>query len=122
MWCHALVLGTGMAAAGPALAGDADVIGVQAIRVSPGVYSFAVTVRSKDTGWERYADRLEALGPDGRVIATRILDHPHDDEQPFTRDISAVKTEGAGPVTTRAHFKPSGFDGATKLVTLPVAP
>lgn len=103
----------------PARAGDADVIAVRTKRTAPDVYDFAVTVRSKDTGWQRYADRLEAVGPDGAVIASRNLDHPHDDEQPFTRDISGVRVKGTANIVIRVHFKPSGFDGSTATVVLP---
>lgn len=102
-----------------ALAGDADVIAVQPTRTAADTYSFAVTVKSKDTGWERYADRLEAVGPDGTVLGTRTLLHPHDDEQPFTRDLSDVTIKGPLKVTIRAHFKPTGFDGDTKTISLP---
>ena len=103
----------------PAWAADADVVAVRTTRTATGVYDFAVTVRSKDTGWQRYADRLEAVGTDGRVIATRTLDHPHDDEQPFTREITGVRISGTAKIGIRVHFKPSGFDGATTAVTLP---
>jgi hypothetical protein len=103
----------------PAWAGDADIIGVHATSPSAGLYDFAVTVRSKDTGWDRYADRLEAVSLDGMVIATRTLDHPHDDEQPFTRDIRGVRINGPAKIIIRAHFKPTGFDGATTSVSLP---
>ncbi|MBY0382295.1 MAG: hypothetical protein K2W78_10295 [Xanthobacteraceae bacterium] len=102
-----------------AQAGDADVVSVQTTNVGPDTYSFAVTVKSKDTGWDRYADRLEAVGPDGAVLGTRPLVHPHDDEQPFTRDLSDVKIKGPLKVTIRAHFKPTGFDGETKTVSVP---
>ena len=53
------------------------------------------------------------------VIATRTLDHPHDDEQPFTRDIRGVQINGPAKIIIRAHFKPTGFDGATTTVSLP---
>ncbi len=73
------------------LAGEADVIAVTARPRAPGVYDFDVTVRSNDSGWDHYADRLEAVAPDGRILGTRGLLHRHDDEQPFTRDISGVR-------------------------------
>ena len=117
--CGVAVAAALLITAGPARAGDADVVAVKAIRHGAGRYDIAVTVRSRDTGWDRYADRLEAVEPDGRVLATRVLDHPHDDEQPFTRDITGVTIAGAAHVTIRVHFKPTGFDGATRTITLP---
>lgn len=119
MTAVAVLAGSIAISAAPAWAGDADVVGVRTTRLGSGVYDFAVTVRSKDTGWDRYADRLEAIGPDGTMIATRTLDHPHDDEQPFTRDISSVQVVGTAKVLFRVHFKPSGFNGATAVVALP---
>ncbi len=118
-----LLLALGLIAAAPefapAFAGDADVTHVD-IRQRDGRYDLDVTIRSKDTGWERYADRIEALGPDGAVLGTRILEHPHEDEQPFTRDLYELPVPlGIGRITVRAHFKPTGFDGATLTVPLP---
>jgi len=116
---YALVVSACATFANAARAGDADVIAVQTTQVAPDTYSFAVTVKSKDTGWDRYADRLEVVAPDGTVLGIRPLVHPHDDEQPFTRDLSDVKIKGPIKVTIRARFKPTGFDGETKTVTLP---
>jgi len=101
------------------MAGDADVTGVE-IHQREGLYDLDVTIRSKDTGWDRYADRIEALGPDGTVLGTRVLDHPHEDEQPFTRDLYRLRVPGSvTQVTVRAHFKPTGFDGAVMTLGLP---
>ncbi len=104
----------------PAWAGDADVTNVAIRHGSGDVFNLDVTIRSKDTGWERYADKIEALGADGRVLGTRVLEHPHDTEQPFTRDLYDLQVPaGIGKVTVRAHFKPTGYDGATMTVSLP---
>lgn len=104
----------------PAQAGEADVVAATVQRRAVGLYDFDVTVRSRDTGWGRYADRIEILAPDGTVLGSRVLLHPHDDEQPFTRDVYGVRVPaGTERVTVRAHFKPVGFDGATLTVKLP---
>lgn len=109
-------------AVAPALAGEADVIAASITRLSSGAYHFDVTVRSKDTGWSRYADRIEVLAPDGTILATRVLYHPHDDEQPFTRDVPDVRVpRGINRVRVRAHFKPVGYDGAELTVPLDTA-
>lgn len=103
----------------PARAGDADVLGVVTRQKSPGVYDFDVTIRSKDTGWERFADRIEAVGMDGTIYGTRLLEHPHDAEQPFTRDLYNVRVPGVvNSVIVRVHFKPTGYDGVSMAVTL----
>ena len=60
------------------------------------------------------------LGPDGKVLATHKLLHPHDDEQPFTRSSDDVRVpSGIGSVTIRAHHKPAGYNGAVFKVDLP---
>jgi hypothetical protein len=107
-------------AAGAAHAGDADVTNVSVRAGAGGTYDLDVTIRSRDTGWERYADRIEALGPKGEVLGTRVLEHPHDDEQPFTRDLYGLTVPpGIARIVVRAHFKPTGFDGETLPVALP---
>lgn len=108
-----LTAGLLILASGSAQAGEADVIGAVAHRTARGIYDLDVTVRSRDTGWDRYADRIEVVAPDGRVLAVRVLEHPHETEQPFTRDVSQVQVpRGVDAVTIRVRFKPVGFDGA----------
>src|SRR5271154_1612506 len=86
----ALVIAVLAWGAGNSFAGEADVVGVKTRPQGAGIYDFDVTVRSNDTGWDHYADRLEAVAPDGRILGTRELVHPHDDEQPFTRVLPGV--------------------------------
>jgi hypothetical protein len=111
---------SGMLLAPAARAGEADVIGVRVRAAGGDRFDFDVTIRSRDTGWSRFADRFEVLAPDGRVLGTRELLHPHEDEQPFTRDLHGVRIPaGIGHVTLRAHMKGVGHDGATQRVALP---
>ncbi len=109
-----------LALASAAFAGEADVIEVKARRAAPGVYDFEVTVRSIDKGWEYYADAIEVLAPDGTVLGRRVLLHPHETEQPFTRDLPGVKIPaGVERVTVRARHKPKGYGGKTLAIALP---
>jgi hypothetical protein len=73
-----------------AVAGEADVVGVEALRGSNGTWRFDVTVEHADEGWEHYADQWEVLAPDGTVLGVRVLTHPHVNEQPFTRSMSGI--------------------------------
>jgi hypothetical protein len=103
-----------------ALAGEADVIDVKVRRNSSGTYDFDITVRSVDKGWNYYADAFEVLGPDGKVLGRRALLHPHETEQPFTRDLYGVSIPaGVTHVTARARHKPKGYDGKVQRVALP---
>lgn len=56
---------------------------------------FDVTLRHTDTGWDHYANKWEVLGPDGAVLGTRVLHHPHVNEQPFTRSLGGVHIPSA---------------------------
>lgn len=118
----ALALAVALFAAAPvAGAGEADVVAVKVSRSSTGAYDFDVTVRSNDKGWDYYADALEVLTPDGKtLLMRRVLLHPHEDEQPFTRGVHGVTVRaGLGKVMVRARIKPKGYDGATMIVDLP---
>ena len=80
-----------VAGAGEATAGKASAVKPTASQGAGGVYSFSATVAHADTGWKHYADKLEVLTPAGTVLGTRILVHPHVDEQSFTCDLGNVK-------------------------------
>ena len=100
--------------------GEADVVGVKASAGKDGSWSFAVTVRHDDEGWDHYADRWEVLGPDGKVLGTRVLYHPHVEEQPFTRSLGGVEVpKGVKEVVVRAHDRVHGFGGREVKVELP---
>lgn len=103
-----------------AMAGEADVVEAKAQRGADGSYRFDVTVRHADTGWDHYADRWEVLAPDGTVLGTRTLLHPHVEEQPFTRSLSGVRIpEDVAEVTIRAHDSVDGYGGKTLTLRLP---
>ena len=89
----------------------ADVVGVS-VSGDAGTYTFAVTVRSPDTGCERYADWWEVVSADGEtLIHRRILGHSHVGEQPFTRSGGPVVVQGDTEIVVRAHLAPGGFGG-----------
>ena len=107
----AAITGAVMTIAGPAIAGEADVVGVRMAQNGE-TYRFSVTVRHADAGWGHYADKWEVLTPDGKVIDTRVLAHPHDNEQPFTRSLGGVRIPaGLATVRVRAHDKVHGYGG-----------
>ena len=110
----------GFLAAVPAGAGEADVVAVQITATGANLYRFDVTVRHQDTGWEHYSDRWEVLAPDGRILATRKLLHPHEYEQPFTRSLSGVEIPGGTDVVTlRARDSVHGLGGKKMEAVLP---
>ena len=96
-----------------AWAGEADVVGVEVIKDGNDLYRFNVSVSHADTGWKHYADKWEVLGPDGSVLGTRTLLHPHVDEQPFTRSMSGIKIPaGLTEISVRAHDSVHEYGGA----------
>lgn len=104
---------------GSALADEADVVRVEVTRAGDG-FRFDVTVRHADTGWDHYADAWDVVAPDGSVLGTRTLLHPHENEQPFTRSLSGVVVPaGITEVVVRAHDSVDGYGGAELTVTLP---
>ncbi len=103
--------------AGYAWAGKADVVAVEVLQAADGGYRFDVTVLHADTGWSHYADRWEVVAPDGAVLATRVLHHPHVGQQPFTRGLGGVRIPGGvTSVAVRARDSVHGYGGAELTV------
>jgi hypothetical protein len=107
-------------------AGNADVLFVRAVQAADGTWTFHVTVEHPDTGWEDYADGWDVLTPDGEVLKpdpdspfTRLLLHPHENEQPFTRSQSRIAVpDGVTKVHVRAHDLVDGYGGREVVVDL----
>ncbi len=103
-----------------ARAGEADVVGVRVNEEAGGTFRFDVTVRHDDTGWEHYADRWDVVGADGTVYGERVLLHPHQNEQPFTRSLGGVSVpDSVSEVIIRAHDKVDGLGGKEMTAKLP---
>ena len=98
----------------------AQVVHVEAAEVSAGVWRFAVTVRHNDEGWDHYADAWQVIDPESeKILGERILAHPHDNEQPFTRSQSGINIPAETTrVIVRAKCNVHGFGGREILVDL----
>lgn len=101
----------------PVLAGEADVLDATAERTGD-QWRISATIRHADTGWDHYANGFEIVAPDGTVLGTRILYHPHVEEQPFTRSHTLTIPDGIAEVTVRALD--SVHEGAGASVTIPL--
>jgi len=113
------IVALGIAISGGVSAGPADVVAATASQESSGTWRFRVTVRHDDTGWDHYADRWDVVAPDGRILGTRVLLHPHEDEQPFTRALGGVVVpDDVDRVTVRAHDSVHGLGGAEVEIQL----
>ena len=97
--------------ASPALADPPRIEGVTAQAGANG-WRFDVTIRHPDTGWDHYADGWRVLDMDGTVLGMRVLHHPHETEQPFTRSLSGVRVPaGARQVMIEARDNIDGWTG-----------
>ncbi len=121
-WIYLLGLTVGTAA----LADTADVLKVEKKQAEDKTWSFSVTVAHTDTGWEDYANGWDVVLPDGTMLKrnpndpfTRLLLHPHVDEQPFTRSqFGLTIPEGITEVTVKAHTTVGGWGGKELVVQL----
>ena len=101
------------------LTGCADVIDVT-IEAAAAGFNVSATVRSADTGWEKYADLWEVRTPDGSVLGERVLAHPHVEEQPFTRSLGGVVIpDDISEVRVAARDSVAGFCGAEYVAEVP---
>ena len=98
----------------------AQVVGVKASKEPGGTRRFDVTVRHSDRGWDHYANRWEVIDPDDATMyGERVLLHPHDDEQPFTRSQTGIEIpDGVKPVLVRPRCTKHGYSGKAILVDL----
>jgi uncharacterized protein YceK len=109
-----------------AFSADANVLFVRAQQAADTTWTFEVTVEHPDTGWDNYADGWNVVLPDGTVVKpqddaafTRLLLHPHETEQPFTRSQSKLVIPAEiATVTVRAHDLVDGYGGREVVVDL----
>lgn len=102
----------------PAVQPCADVVDARLSRTGD-AHRIDVTVRSGDTGWDKYADAWVVRTLDGEVLGERVLAHPHETEQPFTRSLSGVIIpDGVAEVEVAARDSVNGFCGETLTVAV----
>jgi len=102
------------------ISNEADVLKVDVNKINTATYHFDVTVLHKDTGWDHYVNKWDIVDLQDNVLATRILYHPHVNEQPFTRSLSDIHIpENIKTVKVRAHDLIHEYGGQELTVTLP---
>jgi hypothetical protein len=100
----------------------ADLAVVEAVKAAKdgGGWRFDVTISHPDTGWEHYADGWRVLDIEGKELGMRVLVHPHETEQPFTRSLSGVALpDGTRQVRIQARCLVDGWSDDLFTVTLP---
>ncbi len=98
-------------------AGEVSIVGVEV--VCPSSCTFTVTLEHTDEGWHHYADKWDVVTLDGRLLKSRVLHHPHENEQPFTRSLSGVLVpQGTSQVKIRARDSKHGYSKREVVVDL----
>lgn len=101
-----------------AFADAPEIVGVKAHSTGMG-WDFEVTVKHDDTGWDHFADAWEILDADGTVLGTRVLHHPHVNEQPFTRGLRNIMLpDGMREVFVRVKCSKNGWKDSRFKVAL----
>jgi len=106
LYCLTLVLSLFSSAV---MAGDVSIIKAELESYS-GKWTVRVTLKHEDKGWKHYADTWRIVDEKGEVLATRALHHPHDKEQPFSRNQAGVNIPATTSVVfIEAHDKQHGW-------------
>ena len=100
----------------------AQVRHVNAAQKTDGNWCFYTSVEHNDQSWAHYADGWEVLDLAGNQLSMRILNHPHDNEQPFTRSKCNIEIPAAvSQVVVRAKCNKHGFGGKPVIVDLNIS-
>ena len=108
-----------LCATSPAFAHEAVIVGATAAPSGAG-WSISVTVAHEEAGWDDYADGWRVENDAGDTLGTRVLQHPHANEQPFTRSLPGVSLpNGAEAIWIRARTSVDGWGKTRFRLELP---
>jgi len=121
--CRSVIMASavaaGLLAGGFSIANDAAITEVDIKPAGDRMYQVSVTLEHADTGWDHYANRWDVLDEDGNVLGSRVLAHPHVNEQPFTRSLQVEIPESVKVVTIVASDSVHGDNEETVQVEVP---
>lgn len=110
---------SGILLSGQVMAAPTEVTHASAQHMGGDAYHFSVTLKHPDTGWKHYANKWQVQAEDGEVLGVRVLQHPHVEEQPFTRALSGLKiAEDINRVFIVAGCTHDGINSNRFLVSL----
>lgn len=93
-----------------AMANDAEVVKTEFTKQGA-TWHVSATLRHSDSGWDHYADAWRVVDNDGKELGKRVLYHPHENEQPFTRSLGGIDIPtGTTVVFVEAHDKVHGWN------------
>lgn len=97
----------------------AQVTHVVATQKPDNSWCFNTSVQHNDQGWEHYADGWEVSDLNGNQLGYRLLAHPHNNEQPFTRNLCNVEIpSNITQVVVRSKCNIHGYGGKAVIVDL----
>lgn len=100
-------------------ANDINILAAAIIHQSHGEYLVNVKLEHHDAGWQHYADEWRLVDNKGNILGSRVLQHPHVHEQPFTRSLSNVKISSElETVYIEAHDKVHGWTKNRLMIDL----
>lgn len=86
----------------PVSANEVRIVSAQFNRINNDQWTISVTLKHQDSGWDHYADSWRVVDHIGSVLGTRVLHHPHINEQPFTRSLTNIAIP---PATQRLYIE-----------------
>ncbi len=103
---------------------DPDFAQVESVRMvyrTDGRWDVHVAVLHNDEGWDHYANIWQVVdSTTDKVIGERILAHPHDNEQPFTRSLTGLVIPGdVREVRIRSRCNLHDYGGREIAVEIP---
>jgi len=102
-----------------AQANEVDVVDVSIESIGDQRYRINVTLLHEDAGWDHYANRWDVLDETGELLGSRVLAHPHDNEQPFTRSLTLTIPANVKKITIRANDSVHETGGAEMSIEVP---
>ena len=104
----------------PVFAGGADVIDGDITRDSNGRYTVTATIQHKDEGPEHFANHLQVLTPEGKLVGAMHFIDPHIHVQPFVTIVQSVNVpQGVRELRLRAHDKVHSYTGKEFKLKVP---
>jgi len=100
-------------------AGEVDVVNLKIVALGGERFRIAATLKHDDSGWEHYANAWDMLDQNGNLLGTRILHHPHVNEQPFTRNLTLNIPAGVKTVTVRGRDSIHEYGGKSATIAVP---
>ncbi len=100
-------------------AGEADIVDVKIFKSGQEKFRIDASVLHADTGWDHYANKFEVLDTEGNILGTRVLHHPHVNEQPFTRSLTLTIPKSVTRVVVRAGDSQHDTGGKETTIDVP---